>query len=61
MHLYFVRHGESYVNLKEWSGGNSDEGLTSLGQRQAEALGVWLPGELPALDVLYASTMRRAL
>lgn len=61
MHLYFVRHGESYVNLKEWSGGNSDEGLTPLGQRQAEALGAWLPGELPALDVLYASTMRRAL
>ena len=30
MHLYFVRHGESFVNLKEWRGGNRDEGLTPL-------------------------------
>ena len=57
MHLYLIRHGQSYVNLKDWDGGNQDTGLTELGHRQAAALGAWLPGELPAVDVLYASTM----
>ncbi|NIP54152.1 MAG: hypothetical protein GWN14_27950, partial [candidate division Zixibacteria bacterium] len=61
MHLYMIRHGQSYVNLKSWNNGNSDEGLTELGKRQAAALAKWLPGELPAIDVLYASTMKRAL
>ncbi len=61
MQLYLIRHGQSYVNLKEWAGGNQDTGLTELGHRQASALGVWLPGEVPAIDALYASTMRRAL
>lgn len=60
MHLYLIRHGQSYINLPEWLGKNSDEALTELGQRQAAALGAWLPGNLSAPDVLYASTMRRA-
>lgn len=60
MHLYLIRHGQSFVNLKEWDGGNQDTGLTELGHRQAAALGEWLPGELKAIDVLYASTMQRA-
>lgn len=60
MHLYFIRHGESYVNLKDWDKGNTDEGLTSLGQRQAAALAEWLPQEIEQIDTLYASTMRRA-
>ncbi len=60
MHLYLVRHGQSYVNLKEWTGGNQDTGLTELGHRQAAALGAWLPDRLPLIDVLYASTMQRA-
>ena len=60
MHLFMIRHGQSYVNLKEWAEGNTDEGLTELGQRQAEALAAWLPRELPVIDVLYASTMQRA-
>ena len=61
MHLYLIRHGQSYVNLKEWTGGNTDEGLTPLGQAQAEALGKWLPQEIEQIDVLYASTMARAM
>ncbi len=61
MHLYLIRHGESFVNLKDWNKGNLDEGLTPLGRRQAEALAAWLPQEVPHIDVLYASTMRRAL
>lgn len=60
MHLYLIRHGQSYVNLETWSNGNLDEGLTELGHRQAAALAEWLPQHLPHIDALYASTMRRA-
>ncbi len=60
MHLYLIRHGQSYVNLKDWASGNLDEGLTELGHRQAAALGQWLPAHVPAPYALYASTMRRA-
>ena len=60
MHLYLIRHGQSFVNLETWQGGNRDAGLTDLGQRQAAALAGWLPGHVPAIDALYASTMQRA-
>lgn len=60
MQLYFIRHGQSYVNLKDWENGNVDEGLTELGQSQAAALAAWAPEGLPPIDALYASTMRRA-
>lgn len=60
MDLYMIRHGQSYVNLKSWNNGNSDEGLTDLGQRQAAALAAWMPEHIPSIDVLYASTMKRA-
>jgi 2,3-bisphosphoglycerate-dependent phosphoglycerate mutase len=58
--LYLIRHGQSYVNLSDWTQGNTDEGLTELGQRQAQRLGAWLPQHLPSVDALYASTMLRA-
>ena len=61
MHLYFIRHGQSHVNLPDWNGGNTDEGLTPLGQRQAAALAAWLPREVPVVDAIYCSTMRRAV
>lgn len=60
MQLYLIRHGQSYVNLKDRAQGNTDEGLTPLGQEQAKRLGVWLPSHLSSIDALYASTMRRA-
>jgi probable phosphoglycerate mutase len=60
MDLYMIRHGQSYVNLKSWQNGNSDEGLTELGQQQAEALAAWMPGNIPRVDVIYTSTMKRA-
>ena len=60
MQLYFIRHGQSHVNLKEWANGNTDEGLTELGQRQALALAEWLPSEIEHVDVIYCSTMLRA-
>jgi probable phosphoglycerate mutase len=55
-----IRHGQSHVNLPSWNNGNTDEGLTELGKQQAAALGRWMPTEIPAIDVLYSSTMRRA-
>jgi|SRR5579859_3922464 len=58
MHLYLIRHGQSYVNLPDWKG-ETDTGLTPLGQQQAEALASWLPEHLPHVDAIYASTMRR--
>lgn len=61
MHLYLIRHGESHVNLADWADGNTDEGLTDLGQRQAAALARWLPGQVAHADALYASTMMRAI
>lgn len=60
MYLYLIRHGQSLVNLADWTGGNQDTPLTDLGERQAAALAGWLPGYLPAIDALYASTMQRA-
>lgn len=60
MHLYLIRHGQSFVNLESWTDGNVDMGLTELGDRQAAALAAWLPAKVPAVDALYASTMARA-
>ncbi len=60
MHLYFIRHGESHVNLTDWTGGNQDVGLTARGRAQAHALGLWLKQHIHTPDALYASTMLRA-
>jgi probable phosphoglycerate mutase len=60
MHLYLIRHGQSHVNLEEWESGNTDEGLTELGQRQAAALAEWMPARVRKPDAIYASTMLRA-
>ena len=61
MKLYLIRHGQSHVNLKSWTGGNRDTDLTDLGRNQARALAAWLPSEVPVIDVLYSSTMARAM
>lgn len=60
MNLFMIRHGQSYINLPDWLDGNQDTGLTELGQKQASALARWLPKEVPVMDALYVSTMRRA-
>ena len=60
MHLYMIRHGQSHVNLADWANGNTDEGLTELGQKQAQALAASFYQEVATIDVLYCSTMRRA-
>lgn len=60
MILFLIRHGESFVNLKEWDKGNVDTGLTPLGEAQAQALAKWLAAEIPQPDIIYSSTMKRA-
>ncbi len=60
MHLYVIRHGQSLVNLADWEHGNSDEGLTELGRRQARAVAGRMADELDAVHAVYSSTMKRA-
>lgn len=60
MHLYVVRHGQSFVNLPDWDGLDADTALTPLGEKQADALAAYLPGQLKHIDAIYSSTMRRA-
>jgi 2,3-bisphosphoglycerate-dependent phosphoglycerate mutase len=60
--LYFIRHGQSNVNVEGLTGGHkSDKGLTPLGVQQAERLRDRLlaSGEIKA-DVLIASPLPRA-
>jgi broad specificity phosphatase PhoE len=62
MHLYLVRHGQSFMNVPEWieENGYDNAGLTPKGNQQAAALGKWMPEKLlPSIDALYASTMLR--
>lgn len=60
MHLYLIRHGESEMNLPEWSDpGVYDVGLTKRGHKQAKALGRWVKGRTLAPNVIYCSTLRR--
>ena len=61
-HLYLIRHGESWPNVRPIIGGmKGDEGLTPLGVSQAERLRDRLTEtrEIPA-DVLISSTLPRA-
>ena len=60
MHLLLIRHGQSYVNLDDWTEGFIDAGLTPLGEQQAEQLGKWLAQNV-SLTALYSSTMARTL
>ena len=63
MHLYLIRHGQSFVNLPDWKPASPaawDASLTLLGQQQAAALAAWLPTDVPHIDAIYASTMKRA-
>lgn len=62
--LVLVRHGEAQCHVDQVVGGTKGcTGLSDLGRRQAEALRQRLArtGELAAVDVLYASTLPRAV
>ncbi len=58
MHLYLIRHGQSYINLADYAGGHRNEPLTDLGEKQAEAAAVWIKENIAARH-LYCSTMMR--
>lgn len=62
MRLYFIRHGESHVNvaLDFSSLPSMDAELTEKGHQQAAALRDWMRKTEMKGDVLYSSTMRRA-
>jgi probable phosphoglycerate mutase len=63
MHLYLIRHGESYINIPTEGGRSRDElnaGLTDKGQKQALAVARWMKQQVPHINALYASTMKRA-
>ncbi len=61
MHLYIVRHGESFGNLPGYAGEDGwDVALTERGHAQAAAAAPWIAAHLPKPHFLYASTMRRA-
>ncbi len=58
MHVYLVRHGQSYVNLPDWNDYDWDKPLTDLGERQAAAAAKWLKENVDA-RMLYSSTLVR--
>jgi broad specificity phosphatase PhoE len=60
MHLYFIRHGQSHVNLPDFSDPNRDQGLTALGHEQAGKLAAWLPTIVPDVEAIYSSSLLRA-
>ena len=59
MHLYLVRHGQSYINLPDFADNNKDTALTPLGQHQVHNLAPWLKEHIGELDAFYCSTLRR--
>ncbi|MEM9953308.1 MAG: histidine phosphatase family protein [Chloroflexota bacterium] len=60
MYLYVIRHGQSHVNVEDWSTLDTmDTSLTNKGKQQAEALRDWLIENKRTCDALYTSTMRR--
>ena len=61
MFMTVIRHGESYVNVIGTQVKSMDSALTEKGQDQAMALDEWFKAQNHFADVLYTSTMRRAL
>jgi probable phosphoglycerate mutase len=60
--VLLVRHGESVVTVRQVVGGlGTCEGLSALGVRQAEALRERLTQEQIPVDMLWSSTLPRAL
>lgn len=60
--LYLIRHGEAVSNVEPVIAGvRSDQGLTERGRQQAALLEERLRADRLGADVLYVSTLRRAL
>jgi len=61
-HLYLIRHGEAVSNVEPVIAGiSTDQGLTQRGRQQAALLEERLRADRLNADVLYVSTLRRAL
>ena len=62
-HLYYVRHGESYINLNEKSielSGSSDAwGLTDVGKEQAQLGATKAKAEMIKPDLIICSPLKR--
>jgi broad specificity phosphatase PhoE len=63
MHLYLIRHGESFVNIAPQPAKQQgfDTGLTELGRKQASAVAKWMARKVPQINALYCSTLKRAV
>ena len=62
INFLFIRHGESEANLKpQFLAQQSGSKLSTKGWQQAEKLGKRLAQEVPTIDYVYSSTMRRAI
>lgn len=64
MHLFLIRHGESWSNVywREIEHNHQlNSHLTKDGVEQAEKLAVWMKSAVPKLDHLYTSTLHRTL
>ena len=57
--LLLIRHGESEADILKVHEGRADFPLTESGHRQAASMGKWV-AERYEIDVLFASTLRRA-
>lgn len=57
-HLYFVRHGESELNLRRIYAGQTDTPLTDRGRAQAKAAGD--QAKTIKIDVIVSSSLNRA-
>lgn len=58
--VHLARHGESVWNVENRYQGQADSGLTTLGRRQAESLGLALAQLVPAPDLVLSSDLPRA-
>ncbi|MBN2043421.1 MAG: histidine phosphatase family protein [Anaerolineales bacterium] len=63
MHLFLIRHGESWTNV-HWReiehNHQLNSALTEYGLEQAQKLAAWMKSAVPELDGLYTSTLHRA-
>lgn len=59
MHIFLVRHGQSYVNLSDLTYEHRDAPLTDLGRDQALAVASWLRVQVGPAE-LVSSTVSRA-
>ena len=58
--LYFLRHGESVMNVAQLSSGHTDTPLTKKGHKQAEEAGKLVKTQGLKFDVILSSPLQRA-